>query len=150
MTARNAAYMNAKACPVAEPACAVYTASSEGEDAHLDEDETSGTAILVAVQLQVDGTVDPRDPDQAKHDEELDHAAQRDLLGEMACRLRDDHDVDEVVEKLEERDATVQKHVAVKARGTPEPALETPDCLAAHSWSVMAVYVAVSIPASRA
>ena len=60
--------------------------------------------VLAAVELEVQRSVDPGDPDQGEDDGELDDAADRDVLGEVVGRLGDDGHVDEVVEQLEVAD----------------------------------------------
>ena len=77
------------------------------------------------MELVVERPVGPRDPDDAEDDEELDVAAQRDGARELARRLRDDDDVDEVGEELEEADPAFGLDLAVGAGRSPEPAAET-------------------------
>jgi hypothetical protein len=59
------------------------------------------------MELQVQRSVDPGDPDQGEDDDELDQPADRDVLGEVVGRLGDDGHIDQVVEELEEADLAV-------------------------------------------
>ena len=51
------------------------------EDPHLQKDEGAIAAVLTAVQLVEQGTVEPGDPDQPEDDGEIDHARPGDVLG---------------------------------------------------------------------
>ena len=97
------------------------------EDGHLDEDERPGAAVLAAVELVVERPVRPRDPDDAEDDDEFEVAAQRHVTGELVRRLRDDDDIDEVVEQLEEADGALGLDLAVRPRRPPEPASKAVD-----------------------
>jgi hypothetical protein len=108
----------------------------QGEDAHLDEDEAAGPPVLTAMELQVQRSVDPGDPDQGEDDDELDQPADRDVLGEVVGRLGDDGHIDQVVEELEEADLAVGDCVAVWSRRSPEPALEAAVGLSGHGIRV--------------
>ena len=94
------------------------------QDAHLDEDDDAGPPVVAAMELEVEGSVDPGDPDQGEDDGELGEPANRDMLGEVMGRLGDDGHVDKVVEELEEADGAAGDGLAVGPRRAPEPALE--------------------------
>ena len=101
-----------------------------GEDAeqrqqpHLEKHERASSAIAPPVEIVIYRPVQPCDPDQAEDDRELTDTLPRDVSGEMVCRLRDDHDVHEVVEQLEERDTPILDDITVSARRLPEVTTE--------------------------
>jgi len=78
------------------------------------------------VQLQVQGAVDPTDPDQREDQGELGDAARRHVFGEVVGRLGHDGHVHEVVEQLQEADGSLRDRFAMWPRRTPQPAPETP------------------------
>src|SRR5689334_5241086 len=90
------------------------------------------------MDLDVEGAVDPRHPDQTEHDGELRDGRTRDVFGEMVGGLGDDGDVDEVVEELEEADRPVGDRVSMWPWRTPEPPLEGTRSLARHGERVAA------------
>ena len=73
----------------------------QDEDAHLGKGDAAGPSVLAAMQLQVQGPVDPRDPDQGEDDGELGQPADRDVLGQVVGRLADDGHIDQVVNSSE-------------------------------------------------
>ena len=91
------------------------------QDRHLDEDVRSGPAVLAPVELVVERPVRPRDPDDREDDEELEVAAERHRARELVRRLRDDDDVDEVGEELEEADPPFGLDLTVRPGRLPEP-----------------------------
>ena len=97
----------------------------QDEDAHLHEHDGARPSVLAAVQLEVEGAVDPTDPDQGEHDGELADAAKRDVIGEVVGRLRHDGHVHEVVEQLQEADGPPRDRLAMWSRRAPQPAPET-------------------------
>jgi hypothetical protein len=96
----------------------------QDQNAHLDEDDVAGAPILAAMQVEIERSVDPGDPDQGEDDGELGECAHGDVLGEVIGRLADDGHIDEVVEELEEADPPVGHGLAVCSRRAPEPTLE--------------------------
>jgi hypothetical protein len=78
------------------------------------------------MQLQVQGPVDPRDPDQGEDHGELGHPADRDMLGQVVGRLADDGHIHQVVEQLQDADLPVGDDLAMGSRQPPEPPLEAP------------------------
>jgi hypothetical protein len=107
----------------------------QDEDAHLDEDDAAGPSVLAAVQLQVQGSVDPGDPDQGEDDGELGQPADRDMLGQMVGRLADDGHVHQVVEQLEDADLPVGDDLPMGSWRPPKPPLEAAVSLAGHGIS---------------
>jgi hypothetical protein len=91
---------------------------------HLDEHERSCPPIATAVEIVVQRSVQPGDPDQTEHDRELDRATPRDIRCEMMRRPCNHHHVHEVVEQFEERHASVLDDVAVGAGRLPEVSTE--------------------------
>jgi hypothetical protein len=94
------------------------------EDPHLHEHDQASASVLAAMELEVQRSVDPGDPDQRKDDSELTERASRHMPGEVMGGLTDDSHVDQVVEQLEETDHTVGDHLAVRSRRSPPPTLE--------------------------
>jgi hypothetical protein len=87
------------------------------------------------MQLQVQRSVDPGDPDQGEDDGELGQPADRDMLGQVVGRLADDGHIDQVVEQLQGADLPVGDDVAVGSWRLPEPPLEAAMGLAGHDSS---------------
>jgi hypothetical protein len=56
------------------------------------------------MELQVQGPVDPRDPDQGEDDGELGHPADRDMLAQVVGRPADESHIHQVVEQLQDAD----------------------------------------------
>src|SRR6202040_827761 len=102
------------------------------EDAHLHKDNVPRPTVLAPVELNVQRAVDPREPDQAEDDGELDSAANRDVFRELMRRLADDSNVGEVVEDLEEADSAVEEDRAMRPRRAREPMLEPAVPLTGH------------------
>ena len=96
----------------------------DDEHAHLYEHDGPRPSVLAAVQLEVEGAVDPAEPDQGEHDGELADGAERDVLGEMVSRLGDHGHVHEVVEELEEADRPSDDRFTMGAGRAPEPLSE--------------------------
>jgi hypothetical protein len=65
------------------------------------------------MQLQVQGAVDPGDPDQGEDDGELGQPAGRDVLGQVVGGLADDGHIHQVVEQLQDADLPVGDGLAV-------------------------------------
>jgi hypothetical protein len=87
------------------------------------------------VEFQVQGSVDPGDPDQGEHDGEGGQPTDRDVLGQVVGCLADDGYIDQVVEQLEVADLPVGDGLAVGSWRPPEPPLEPPGDLAGHGIS---------------
>ena len=94
------------------------------EDAHLQEHEQSGPAVLAPVQLDVQGAVDPGNPQHREDHRELREAAQGDVVRQPVRRAGDDRDVDEVVEQLQVADGSIFDDLPVRPRRRSQPALE--------------------------
>src|SRR6266508_1650318 len=105
------------------------------EDAHLDEDDAAGPSVLAAVELQVQRSVDPRDPDQGEDNGEGDQPTDRDMLGQVVGRLADDGHIHQVVEQPQDADLPVGDDLAVGSWRPPEPPLEAAMGLAGHGVS---------------
>jgi hypothetical protein len=87
------------------------------------------------VELQVQGSVDPRNPNQGEDDGELGQPADRDVLGQVVGGLADDGHIHQVVEQLEEADLPVSDGLAVGSWRPPKPPLEAAVGLAGHCVS---------------
>jgi len=107
----------------------------QDQDAHLGKDDAAGPSVLAAMQLQVQGSVDPGDPDQGEDEGELGQPADRDMLGQVVGCLADDGHIDQVVEQLEVADLPVGDDLAVGSWRPPKPPLEAPGDLAGHGIS---------------
>ena len=119
----------------------------QDEDAHLHEHDGACPSVLAAVQLEVEGAVDPTDPDQGEHDGELADGAKRDVVGEVVGRLRHDRHVHEVVEQLQEADGPPHDRLAMWSRRSPQPALETAgEPLVRHRVNVAIGAVVIEAP----
>ena len=96
----------------------------QNENPHLDEDDVAGSSVLTAVEIEVDGSVHPSNPDQRKDDGELADATSRHVLGEMMRCLGDDSDIHQVIEEFQKADRPAGDDLAVGSRRAPQPALE--------------------------
>jgi hypothetical protein len=106
------------------------------QDGHLDDHQVAGSPVIAAVELDVEGPVDPRDRDHGEDDCELGDPADGHMLGEVMGRLSEDGDVDEIVEELDEADAAVWPDLATWPRRAPKPALEASATFLGHGVSV--------------
>jgi hypothetical protein len=96
----------------------------EHEDPHLEEDEGPCPAVLPPMDLQVERSVDPGEPDHREDHRELRDGAGGHVLGKVVGCLADHGDVREVVEQLEVRDDAIADRRAVGPWRPSEPAHE--------------------------
>jgi hypothetical protein len=74
------------------------------------------------VQLVVEAAVDPGDPDQREDHCKIGEAAPRQVQGQVARVLRDEHDDGEVVEELERADYALARLLAMCPWRLPQQA----------------------------
>ena len=106
------------------PVAARRLAGEDGEQreqAHLQEDVVPAAAVLPSVQLVPQRPVEPGQPDQPEHHRELGNAPAVDVHGEVVRRTPDQHDVDQVVEQLQEADLPLVPHLTMPAWRCTEP-----------------------------
>lgn len=67
------------------------------------------------MQILVNGPVGPGEPDETKDDGKLAKRSPGDVIRQGVGRLRDEDDIDEVAEKLDENDGPPDDRIAVGA-----------------------------------
>jgi hypothetical protein len=68
---------------------------------HLDKREDPSADIVVAVDVVVQGAVEPGPPDYEEQGEVAADAGEIDMLGERMGELSDEYDVHQIIEQLE-------------------------------------------------
>ena len=86
----------------------------------LDQEHGTATGIVSAVKVVMEASIEPGDPGQREHRDEVGKASPGQLPGEVEGRLPDQHDHDQVVEQLDRTDLAVQWLLSVRARRLPQ------------------------------